>query len=87
VPTCSCGKRLFASACTARRLHSRASFRLRVYECPERKGWHVVANADKRRALEPSLGHRRKHRDHALAPVRTLAEVEQMAAERRARGC
>jgi hypothetical protein len=84
VLTCDCGKRLFASACAARRQHSRAGFRIRTYACPEHKGWHV-ANADKRRAIEPSLGHRVRSRERALAPVRTLAEVEQMAAERRAR--
>jgi ribosomal protein L37E len=37
-----CGKRAYASERQAKRAHSKARFRLRLYECEHGAGWHVT---------------------------------------------
>lgn len=81
-----CKKRLFGSACAARQAHSTAGYRVRVYRCPDDAGYHVTAS--EKAGAHPPLRHDHVHRPTrgtrpGLAPVRTLAEVEALAAQKR----
>jgi ribosomal protein L37E len=56
-----CGKRAYASERQAKRAHSKARFRLRLYECEHGAGWHVThEQVDTRTRPEemPSKGRR-----------------------------
>jgi hypothetical protein len=44
---CICGKRAYRSEHQARCANAKASFRIRVYWCPEGRSWHATA-AEKR---------------------------------------
>lgn len=45
--SCTCGKKLYASKHAARKAHSSASWRVRVYACPDgHGGWHA-SNGEK----------------------------------------
>lgn len=79
-----CQKRGYQSERAARQAHQSAGWRFKLYKCHECRGlWHM-ANGEKSerfrvhrvsRSLRSSLG--------KLAPARTLAEVEAMAARMR----
>ena len=81
----TCTKRSYESEQAAKKAHFRAGYRLRVYRCPECHAFHTT-NADK----TPRLDWRdakplRRRSARTLAPERTLAEVEAIAAQMRAR--
>ena len=83
-----CTKRGYSSEHAAMEAHKFAGYRLRVYLCERCNRWHTT-NADKTDPLGPQLsGVRRstKRRVMGLAPERTLAEVEAIAARMRGLG-
>jgi hypothetical protein len=80
-----CTKRGYSSEHAAMDAHKFAGYRLRPYLCEHCNRWHVT-NADKTEPLgfNPNLRRRRPTRKPmALAPERTLAEVEAIAARMR----
>lgn len=84
-----CSKRPFGSVHAARQAHNGASFRFRAYPCDECGGsvYHV-ANADKSTfQWEGDISGRSRIRrtNPSLAPVRSLAEVEELARKMRQR--
>jgi hypothetical protein len=83
----ACGKRRFGSACAARRAHQGAGYRVRAYRCSSGAGWHVAASekAGAHAPLHEAPASKRPQssRRPSLAPVRTLAEVEAIAREKR----
>jgi hypothetical protein len=83
----ACGKRRFGSACAARRAHQGAGYRVRAYRACGGQGWHVAASekAGAHAPLHEAPASKRPQRSRkpSLAPVRTLAEVEAMAASMR----
>jgi len=81
-----CTKRGYSSEHAAMDAHKFAGYRLRAYLCEQCGRWHM-ANADKTEPLGfmPNLRRSRRRRPMELAPVRTLAEVEAIAARMRGR--
>lgn len=83
-----CGKKQYGSESAARAALANASFRFRVYPCDDCRGqWHG-ANADKSTfQWEGDISGRSRIRrtNPSLAPVRSLAEVEELARKMRQR--
>ena len=80
-----CTKRGYSSEHAAMDAHKFAGYSLRPYLCHHCNRWHT-ANADKGKAVSPTISgarHGRRRRVMELAPVRTLAEVEAIAARMR----
>jgi hypothetical protein len=82
-----CTKRGYGSEHAAMEAHHHAGYRIRAYLCPNCTRWHV-ANMDKGEPISPTISRARrspKRRVMGLAPERTLAEVEAIAARMRQR--
>ena len=83
-----CCKRRYPSKRSAIEANRTAGFRLRAYTCSDCSGYWHVTNADKSGApifQEPRRSSRRRTPlASKLAPARTLAELEEIARQKRA---
>lgn len=79
----TCRKRQYESVETARAAHSRAGFRIRIYDCEECGKMHVT-NADKGWRWDDAVSGCEANIDGQLAPEMSLEELRAEADRRKA---